>query len=195
MNLVQLCLIFSLAQILNAAFSLIDIEKAKDLKKTIATKTNLLVLYATNTKNADVVAVRNLFKMVDSSFAVVDCSNKDLKKLCKKSLPEGKPVALKHYKDGAFNKDYDRQLTKNSLSTFMRDPTGDIPFDEDPSSKDVVHLFDVSVSSSHEISLDIIHHPQPFFCIIHQQKLFCFVFLCVRFSLGEELFKYDFLSV
>jgi hypothetical protein len=122
----KLFLILCLAQIINSAFTLIEIEKAKDLKKTINTKTNLLVLYASGTKNADVVAVKNLFKLVDSSFAIVDCSNKDLKKLCKKSLPEGKSFVLKHYKDGVFNKDYDRQLTKNSLATFMRDPTGDI---------------------------------------------------------------------
>lgn len=133
-------------QIINAAFTLLEIEKAKDLKKTISTKTNLLVLYASSTKNADVVTVKNLLKQVDGSFAIVDCSNKDLKKLCKKSLPEGKTYVLKHFKDGAFNKDYDRSLTKNSLSTFMRDPTGDIPFEEDPTSKDVLHLFDMSVS-------------------------------------------------
>jgi hypothetical protein len=150
MNLLKLCLVLSLAQILNAAFSLTEVEKAKDLKKTIATKTNLLVLYASTPKNADVVTVKNLFKLVDGSFAIVDCSNKDLKKLCKKSLPEGKSYALKHYKDGAFNKDYDRQLTKSSLSTFMRDPTGDIPFEEDSSSKDVVHLLDLAVSVSYE---------------------------------------------
>lgn len=144
----KLFLILSLVQIINAAFSLIEIEKAKDLKKTISTKTNLLVLYASGPKSADVVAVKNLFKLVDGSFAIVDCSNKDLKKLCKKSLPEGKSYVLKHYKDGAFNKDYDRQITKNSLSTFMRDPTGDIPYEEeDSTSKDVVHLFDVSVSA------------------------------------------------
>lgn len=58
---------------------------------------------------------------------------------------------LKHFKDGAFNKDYDRQMTKNSLQTFMRDPTGEIPYEEDPSGKDVVHLLDTNVSAIYGI--------------------------------------------
>lgn len=140
--LVLLCTV----QIISPASTIIDIEKAKDLKKTISTKTNLLVLYASGSRSSDVVSVKNLLRSVDGSFAFVDCTNKDLKKLCKKSLPEGDTYVLKHYKDGVFNKDYDRQMTKNSLQTFMRDPTGDIPFEEDQSAKDVVHLFDTAVS-------------------------------------------------
>jgi hypothetical protein len=128
------------------AVSLIEIEKPKDLKKTIATKTNLLVLYAANPKSSDVVAVKNLLKSVDGSFAVVDCSDKTLKKqLCKKALPDDKSFVLKHYKDGTFNKDYDRQLTKNSMQYFLKDPTGDIPYEEDQTSNDVIHISDMQV--------------------------------------------------
>lgn len=134
--------------IASPASTIIHIEKAKDLKKTIGVKTNLLILYGAGSKNSEVVNVKNLLKSVDGSFAFVDCTNKDLKKLCKKALPEGSTYVLKHYKDGAFNKDYDRQMTKNSLQTFMRDPTGDIPFEEDPTGKDVVHLLDTPVSES-----------------------------------------------
>lgn len=144
----KLLLMLGVVHVINAAFTIVEIEKAKDLKKTIATKTNLLVLYASSAKNAEVISVRNLLKSVDGSFAIVDCTNKDLKKLCKKSLPEGGAYVLKHYKDGAFNKDYDRQMTKNSLQTFMRDPTGEIPYEEDPSGKDVVHLLDTAVSET-----------------------------------------------
>lgn len=152
MNLFFLLNVFLISCVVNIASpasTIIQIEKAKDLKKTIAVKTNLLILYGAGSKNSEVVSVKNLLKSVDGSFAFVDCTNKDLKKLCKKALPEGSTYVLKHYKDGAFNKDYDRQMTKNSLQTFMRDPTGDIPFEEDPAGKDVVHLLDNAVSVSH----------------------------------------------
>jgi hypothetical protein len=126
--------------------SLIEIEKQKDLKRTIATKTNLLVLYAANTKSSDVIALKNLLKSVDGSFAIVDCSDKTLKKqLCKKVLPEEVSFVLKHYKDGSFNKDYDRQLTKSSMQYFLKDPTGDIPYEEDPTSHEVIHISDMPV--------------------------------------------------
>lgn len=146
MAIFKLLLMLCVVHIAAAAFTIVEIEKAKDLKKTISTKTNLLVLYASNAKHSEVISVRNLLKSVDGSFAIVDCSNKDLKKLCKKSLPEGDVYKLKHFKDGVFNKDYDRQLTKNSLQTFMRDPTGEIPYEEDPTGRDVVHLLDAAVS-------------------------------------------------
>lgn len=139
-----LCITF----VITGASTIIEIDKAKDLKKVIATKTNLLVLFASSSKNSEVIAAKNLLRSVEASFASIDCSNKDLKKLCKKSLPEGKAYTLKHYKDGAYNKDYNRQMTKNSLQTFMRDPTGEIPYEEDSSGKDVVHLLDTAVSGT-----------------------------------------------
>jgi protein disulfide-isomerase A5 len=142
----ELLLLLHLLHLSAAATNIVEVSSGKELKKTIATKTNLLVIYASSPKKSDVIEVKSLLKSVDGSFASVDCTNKDLKKLCKKVLPEGETFILKHFKDGTFNKNYDRQLTKRSLETFMRDPTGDIPFEEDPTSKDVVHLFDTSVS-------------------------------------------------
>ena len=45
---------------------------------------------------------------------------------------EEKGYLLKHYKDGEFNKDYDRLETVESMTTFMKDPKGmccfEIPF-------------------------------------------------------------------
>lgn len=122
----------------------IEIEKPKDLKKTIATKTNLFVLYS-NTKSPEVSNIKSLLKSLDGYVAFVDCSNKELKKSCKKVLDEDETHVLKHYKDGAFNKDYDRQMTKTSLQNFLKDPTGDYPFDEEPSAKDVIHINSISV--------------------------------------------------
>jgi hypothetical protein len=46
----------------------------------------------------------------------------------------------KHYKDGDFHKDYDRQFQVSSIVNFMRDPTGDLPWDEDVIGQDVLHL-------------------------------------------------------
>lgn len=71
---------------------------------------------------------------------------RDGKKLCKKNKVEPSPYTLKHYKDGEFHKDYDRRETVQSMSTFLRDPSGDIPWDEDEQGVDVVHINDVSVS-------------------------------------------------
>lgn len=52
---------------------------------------------------------------------------------------------MKHYNNGEFNKDYDRPMSVKSLVTFMRDPVGDKPWDEDEASKDVVHVPDSEV--------------------------------------------------
>lgn len=68
------------------------------------------------------------------------------KKLCKKNKVEPASYVLKHYKDGDFHKDYDRRETIQSMSTFLRDPSGDIPWDEDEQGVDVVHINDVNVS-------------------------------------------------
>lgn len=62
------------------------------------------------------------------------------------------PIALKHYKDGDFHKDYDRQLTVTSIVNFMRDPTGDLPWEEDPIGVDVYHIQDATV----RINFDLI---------------------------------------
>lgn len=132
---------------IQCAFStVIEIDKQKDLKKTIATKTNLFVLYISNQKAPDVINVKNILKTVDGNVAFVDCNSKDLKKNCKKTLSDNVGYVLKHYKDGQFNKDYDRQMTKTSLQNFLKDPTGDYPFDEEPTAKNVVHISSMSVS-------------------------------------------------
>lgn len=58
------------------------------------------------------------------------------------------PVVLKHYKDGDFHKDYDRQLTVSSMVNFLRDPSGDLPWEEDPKGADVLHIPDPEVRST-----------------------------------------------
>lgn len=56
---------------------------------------------------------------------------------------------LKHYKDGEYHKDYDRRETVHSMATFLRDPSGDVPWDEDEQGVDVVHINDVNVSGNY----------------------------------------------
>lgn len=144
---IRLLLFFLIVGIHNAVSTVIQIEKPKDLKKTIATKTNLFVLY-TSAKNTEIANIRNVLKTIEGAVAFVDCMNKELKKsVCKKAMSDSETYVLKHFKDGQFNKDYDRQMTKNSLQNFLRDPTGDYPYEEDPIGKDVVHILDISVSS------------------------------------------------
>ena len=74
------------------------------------------------------------------------CFVSDGKKLCKKTRIETKSYILKHFKDGEFHKDYDRRETVQSMITFLRDPTGDLPWDEDPNGVDVYHVNDMGVS-------------------------------------------------
>lgn len=66
--------------------------------------------------------------------------------MCKKLKITPDTYILKHYKDGDFNKDYTRKETVISMVNFMRDPTGDLPWEEDDDSTDVVHIADASVS-------------------------------------------------
>lgn len=66
----------------------------------------------------------------------------DVKKICKKLKVSPSPETLKHYKDGEFHKDYDRRMVVQSMVTFMKDPAGDLPWDEDPAGADVLHFQD-----------------------------------------------------
>lgn len=68
--------------------------------------------------------------------------------MCKKLKVNPDPQILRHYKDGEFNREYDRQLSVTSIVNFMRDPTGDMPWEEDADSADVLHLTDISVNQN-----------------------------------------------
>lgn len=87
----------------------------------------------------------------------------EMKKLCKKMKVSPTPFALKHYKDGDFHKDYDRQMTVTSIVNFMRDPSGDLPWEEDKIGADVYHIQDATVkiifasNESSELIKKLIH--------------------------------------
>ena len=85
-------------------------------------------------------------KSVHSLYKVIFISIRDAKKMCKKLKVSPEPFMLKHYKDGDFHKDYDRLETLQSMVNFMRDPSGDIPWEEDSMAVDVVHISDALVS-------------------------------------------------
>ena len=69
----------------------------------------------------------------------------DAKKICKKLKISPDSYILKHYKNGEFNRDYDRKFTVSSMVNFMRDPTGDLPWEEDATASDITHIPDAEV--------------------------------------------------
>jgi hypothetical protein len=85
-------------------------------------------------------------KLVHGTVQGYFMSVRDAKKMCKKLKVSPEPFLLKHYKDGEFHKDYDRLETMQSMVNFMRDPSGDIPWEEDSMAVDVVHISDALVS-------------------------------------------------
>lgn len=130
-----------------------DVSEYKDFKKLLRTKTNVLVLYTSNTKQtAEQIRVfRETAEAVKGTGTMVlmDCSQADRKKLCKKLKVNPNPLILKHYKEGDFHKDYDRQMAVSSMVNFMRDPAGDLPWEEDPLGKDVMHFTDFVSFAKH----------------------------------------------
>ncbi|KAK7478533.1 hypothetical protein BaRGS_00030205, partial [Batillaria attramentaria] len=121
---------------------IIRVDDFKDFKKLLRTRTNLLVIFSQSEKAAS--KSMTVFEDVaeemkgKATLAFVNCG--DDKKFCKKLKVSPVTFELKHYKDGDFNKDYDRKLTVKSMVNFLMDPTGDIPWDEDPTAVDVVHI-------------------------------------------------------
>ncbi|KAL4228418.1 Protein disulfide-isomerase A5 [Mactra antiquata] len=121
---------------------ILEVDDLKEFKKLLRTKTNLLVTFA-KSGNAATKSLSLLEDVVEEvrgkgTIAFVDCSN--AKKLCKNLKATPSTVELRHYKDGDFNKNYDRKMVKKSLVNFMMDPTGDIPWDEEQGAEDVVHI-------------------------------------------------------
>ena len=122
-----------------------SVNDHKDFKKVLRTKNNVLSLYTNNLKKSgDVIKLLDEVSVEVKGLATVisvDCSDKDGKKLCKKlKVPTDKNYVIKHYKDGEYHKDYDRALKSKSMVTFLKDPSGDLPWEEDPAAQDVAHL-------------------------------------------------------
>ncbi|KAH8329453.1 hypothetical protein KR074_010915 [Drosophila pseudoananassae] len=130
-----------------------DIAEYKDFKKLLRTKNNVLALYVTSAKAAaaELKVFREAAEAIrgTGTMLLLDCGQADRKKLCKKLKVSPDPYAIKHYKDGDYHKDYDRQLSVASMVTFMRDPSGDLPWEEDPAGDDVLHFSDAGSFTKH----------------------------------------------
>jgi len=120
------------------------ISDSKELKKLLRTKNNVLLVYSKKTDSTS--SIKSLLDEVSievkglATIATIDCSSKEGKKTCKKMKVDAEKYVIKHYKDGDFHKDYDRSENFKSMTTFLKDPTGDLPWEEDPTAQDVVHL-------------------------------------------------------
>ncbi|XP_068632672.1 protein disulfide-isomerase A5 [Battus philenor] len=141
-----LCLQTSVQAKKHKSHLITDIDDIKDFKKLLRTKTNVLILFLNVPKSHSIVDV---FKETadamkgQATLVLIDCNNSDSKKLCKKlKVDQSKPYFIKHYKDGEYHKDYDRSETVSSFSNFLRDPTGDLPWEEDPEATQIYHLPD-----------------------------------------------------
>jgi protein disulfide-isomerase/protein disulfide isomerase family A protein 5 len=119
------------------------ISDPKEFKKFVRTHTNVLVVFAKSEKEIPLaekdvlIEVAEIMKGV-ASVVFVDCSAGS--KPCKKLKSSTQTYELKHFKDGDYHKMYDRQFSVKSIVKFLHDPTGDTPWDEEPTGKDVVHI-------------------------------------------------------
>ncbi|KAG8197832.1 hypothetical protein JTE90_020110 [Oedothorax gibbosus] len=150
LTLLVLCLFYNCATCkkstsLNLVETIVD---AKEMKKLCRTRNNVLILFTKGTRESH--DLKNIFNKAaeeirgQASLAFVDCSG-EAKKLCRKLKVTPEPHVLKHYKDGEFHKDYDRKHTVQSIVNFLRDPAGDLPWEEDDRAKDVFHISDSAV--------------------------------------------------
>lgn len=126
-----------------------DIVDIKDFKKLLRTKNNVLTLFIKSVKqNSNIIKVFEETAEIikgQGTMILIDCTSES-KKLCKKLKVDTESYIIKHFKDGEFYKNYDRKETVSSMLNFMRDPTGDIPWDEDSTASNIVHIADPSVS-------------------------------------------------
>lgn len=154
------------AKLTNAAKSnavLENIVDHKDFRKLLRTKTNILVLFLTEGQQQKSMqssplanVALNVFREAASvirgtgTMLLIDCSHSEKRKLCKKlKVSLESPYTLRHYHEGDYHKEYDRQLSVNSMVNFMRDPAGDLPWEEDPIGQDVIHFADYLAFMKH----------------------------------------------
>ncbi|KAK2147006.1 hypothetical protein LSH36_574g01025, partial [Paralvinella palmiformis] len=113
----------------------------KEFKKYLRTHNNVLVVFSKSEKAVTdwkLLADVALEMRGQATILFIDCG--DDKKLCKKLKISPSNVELKHYHEGEFNKNYDRKNTVKSMVNFLRDPKGDIPWEEELTAQDVIHL-------------------------------------------------------
>jgi len=127
--------------------SIDSISDIKEMKKLLKTRTSVLACFTKNAKESTKL-IKILSEAADTvrgsgTIVTVDCGGEG-KKICKNMKVKPDPVVLKHFKDGEYHKDYDRKQAVQSFVAFMKDPTGEAPWEEDDGSQDIVHLPDPS---------------------------------------------------
>ena len=122
------------------------IEKVDDVKvfkKILKTRLNVLTLFTSSDQAAKkfLPTFERVAEIISGKGTLVYVNCKDAKKMCKNlKVDSGDKFILKHYMEGKYHKDYDRQLVERSLLNFMENPTQDAPWSEDPTAGDVQHL-------------------------------------------------------
>ena len=123
-----------------------EIEEQKDLKKFVKSRRNILVLFAKD--DAEYKKAAGLFicealeaMRVNVDAAYVNCEGIKGKRLCRQTKVDPTHYILQFYMDGQLkNANYDRQHSVKSLVYFLKNPTEEAPWSEDPTSHYVNHL-------------------------------------------------------
>jgi protein disulfide-isomerase-like protein len=149
-----LSLLLLLALCTKEVFSkVVGVQDANEYKKLLKSRTNVLIAFAGAKKDLP-KGLLDKFETVSSqvtgqaTLAYFECSaDRQTKQICKKlGIENG--VAIKHFNKGTFNKDYDRPHEVRSIVNFLKDPTGDIPWEEDPTATAVAHLDESNFDST-----------------------------------------------
>jgi hypothetical protein len=77
------------------------------------------------------------------SIAVIYCDDRKSKTLCKYEFKDGLKVLIKHFVFSKPGGDFDltrRKISTTALINFLRTPEGLVPWEEETTSKDVIHL-------------------------------------------------------
>ena len=142
--LIYCSLLLSPCQAAKPKCAISEIDDQKAFKKFIKSRSSILVLFVTDesqlikASGSFVCDALNVMKgNVDISH--VNCGNKG-KRLCKQLKVNPTNFLLHHYKDGDFNVNYDRPQVTKSLVAFLKNPTGEAPWSDDPSAASVLHL-------------------------------------------------------
>ncbi|VDK61347.1 unnamed protein product [Onchocerca ochengi] len=149
-NMKLLVILSLLLNVVSERNYIVTINDQKDYKKVLRVHKNVLILFSNSSmdKNNQLKKVIKTTMeaakqaMGQGTVAQINCNHGELRKLCKKLKITPKPYILKHYQNGEFHKDYDRRMIAKSMYRFLLDPTGDIPWDEDSTAVNVIHLDD-----------------------------------------------------
>jgi len=146
-----LLLVFLFFCVCESADDIVRISDNKELKKLFKSRTNVLIMY---TNEVDPVIISEYAVAASKvkgkgTLALVNCKeNKATKKLCDGNLDSKQKVSVKHYKEGEFNKDFNRPFKAKSFERFILDPNTEAPWEEDPIAQDVVHVDDSSLDKT-----------------------------------------------